>query len=189
MIEFSVLRPSTAYGSPGEEMRLFLTEDGYQAALQKKRQERATKKKKIALAELKEQAEKGNQEAVRELEERRAIARERSRKSAEKRKQRAENDPEYAKYLEERNAEYNRRHTARRKEQMEALRARAEAGDQEAQSQLAERKRYQVRATVKSYRKMREDALNGDPIAKERYEKTLAMRHEAYHSKKSEQTA
>ena len=156
---------------------------------EKKRQERATKKKKIALAELKEQAEKGNQEAVRELEERRAIARERSRKSAEKRKQRAENDPEYAKYLEERNAEYNRRHTARRKEQMEALRARAEAGDQEAKSQLAERKQYQVRATVKSYRKMREDALNGDPIAKERYEKTLAMRREAYHSKKSEQTA
>ena len=156
---------------------------------EKKRQERATKKKKIALAELKEQAEKGNQEAVRELEERRAIARERSRKSAKKRKQRAENDPEYAKYLEERNAEYNRRHTARRKEQMEALRARAEAGDQEAQSQLAERKQYQVRATVKSYRKMREDALNGDPIAKERYEKTLTMRREAYHSKKSEQTA
>lgn len=156
---------------------------------EKKRQERATKKKKIALAELKEQAEKGNQEAVRELEERRAIARERSRKSAEKRKQRAENDPEYAKYLEERNVEYNRRHTARRKEQMEALRARAEAGDQEAQSQLAERKQYQVRATVKSYRKMREDALNGNPIAKERYEKTLAMRREAYHSKKSEQTA
>lgn len=156
---------------------------------EKKRQERATKKKKIALAELKEQAEKGNQEAVRELEERRAIARERSRKSAEKRKQRAENDPEYAKYLEERNAEYNRRHTARRKEQMEALRARAEAGDQEAQSQLAERKQYQVRVTVKSYRKMRDDALSGDPIAKVRYKKTLAMRREAYHSKKSEQTA
>ena len=156
---------------------------------EKKRQERATKKKKIALAELKEQAEKGNQEAVRELEERRAIARERSRKSAEKRKQRAENGPEYAKYLEERNAVYNRRHTARRKEQMEALRARAEAGDQEAQSQLAERKQYQVRATVKSYRKMRDDALIGDPIAKVRYEKTLAMRREAYHAKKSEQTA
>ena len=91
--------------------------------------------------------------------------------------------------LEERNAEYNRRHTARRKELMEALRARAEAGDQEAQSQLAERKQYQVRATVKSYRKMRDDALSGDPIAKVRYEKTLAMRREAYHAKKSEQTA
>ena len=32
MIEFSVLRSCT-YGSPGDEMRLFLTEDGYQAAL------------------------------------------------------------------------------------------------------------------------------------------------------------
>ena len=141
------------------------------------------------LAELKEQAERGNQKEVRELEERRAIARERSRKSAEKRKLRAENDPEYAKYLEEKNAEYNRRHTARRKEQLEALKAKAEAGDQEAQSQLAERKQYQVRATVKSYRKMRDDALSGDPIAKVRYEKTLAMRREAYHAKKSEQTA
>ena len=36
---------------------------------------------------------------------------------------------------------------------------------------------------------MRDDALSGDPIAKVRYEKTLAMRREAYHSKKSEQTA
>lgn len=115
--------------------------------------------------------------------------RQNNRKRAEKMRELRMADPEYAKYLEERNAEYNRRHTARRKEQMEALRARAEAGNQEAQSQLAERKQYQVRATVKSYRKMREDALNGDPIAKERYEKTLAMRREAYHSKKSEQTA
>ena len=48
---------------------------------------------------------------------------------------------------------------------------------------------YQVRATVKSYRKMRDDALSGDPIAKVRYEKTQAMRREAYHAKKSEQTA
>lgn len=33
MLEFSVQHPRTAYGSPGDEMRLFLTEDGYQAAL------------------------------------------------------------------------------------------------------------------------------------------------------------
>ena len=115
--------------------------------------------------------------------------RQNNRKRAEKMRELRMSDPEYAKYLEERNTEYNRRHTARRKEQMEALRARAEAGDQEAQSQLAERKQYQVRATVKSYRKMRDDALSGDPIAKVRYEKTLAMRREAYHSKKSEQIA
>ena len=39
MIEFSVLR-TCSYGSPGDEMRLFLTEDGYQAALlrQKRRE-------------------------------------------------------------------------------------------------------------------------------------------------------
>ena len=33
MLEFSVQHTRTAYGSPGDEMRLFLTEDGYQAAL------------------------------------------------------------------------------------------------------------------------------------------------------------
>ena len=39
MIEFSILRPCS-YGSSGDEMRLFLTEDGYQAALvsQKRRE-------------------------------------------------------------------------------------------------------------------------------------------------------
>ena len=50
----------------------------------KKRREHATRKKKVALAELKEQAEKDNREAIRELEECRVIARERSRKSAER---------------------------------------------------------------------------------------------------------
>lgn len=33
MLEFRVQHPHAAYGSPGDEMRLFLTEDGYQAAL------------------------------------------------------------------------------------------------------------------------------------------------------------
>ena len=36
---------------------------------------------------------------------------------------------------------------------------------------------------------MRDDALNGDPIAKERYEKNLDKRREAYHAKKNEQSA
>ena len=46
MIEFSVLR-SCAYGSPGDEMRLFLTEDGYQTALQSQ-QRREIKIKRYA---------------------------------------------------------------------------------------------------------------------------------------------
>ena len=33
MIEFAVRKPRSPYGSPGDEMRLFLTEDSYQAAL------------------------------------------------------------------------------------------------------------------------------------------------------------
>ena len=36
MIEFAVLRPCS-YGSPGDETRLFLTEDEYQAALASQR--------------------------------------------------------------------------------------------------------------------------------------------------------
>ena len=54
--------------------------------------------------------------------------------------ERAENDPEYAKYLEERNAEYSRWYIARGMEQMEALKSRAEVRNYEAQSRLAERK-------------------------------------------------
>ena len=46
MIEFTVLRP-TAYGEPGAEMRLFLTEDGYQSALQSQ-QRREIKIKRYA---------------------------------------------------------------------------------------------------------------------------------------------
>ncbi len=152
------------------------------AERKRKSSKKSTQKRNHKRAEIKAKAEAGDSEAMAEY---KAIL----EKGRQNNRKRAENDPEYAKYLEERNTEYNRRHTARRKEQMEALRARAEAGDQKAQSQLAERKQYQVRATVKSYRKMREDALNGDPIAKERYEKTLAMRREAYHAKKREQTA
>lgn len=47
MIEFAVRKPRTPYGSPGDEMRLFLTEDGYQAALLSQ-QRREIKIKKCA---------------------------------------------------------------------------------------------------------------------------------------------
>ena len=47
MVEFAVRKPRTPYGSPGDEMRLFLTEDGYQAALLSQ-QRREIKIKKCA---------------------------------------------------------------------------------------------------------------------------------------------
>lgn len=83
------------------------------------------------------------------------------------------------KYLKERNTEYNRRHTAQRKAELDDLKARAEVGEWETQTELKEYKQYQIRASVKCYRKMREAALNGDPVAKERYEWVLAQRRAA----------
>ena len=47
MIEFVVLHPCSAYGSRGDEMRLFLAEDSYQNALQDK-QRRKIKIKRYA---------------------------------------------------------------------------------------------------------------------------------------------
>ncbi|WP_411328077.1 DUF5720 family protein [Blautia obeum] len=47
MIEFAVRKPHTPYGNPGDEVRLFLTEDGYQAALLSQ-QRREIKIKKCA---------------------------------------------------------------------------------------------------------------------------------------------
>lgn len=47
MVEFAVRNPRTPYGSPGDEVRLFLTEDGYQAALLSQ-QRREIKIKKCA---------------------------------------------------------------------------------------------------------------------------------------------
>ena len=47
MIEFTVRKPRTPYGSLGDEVRLFLTEDGYQAALLSQ-QRREIKIKKCA---------------------------------------------------------------------------------------------------------------------------------------------
>ena len=37
MVEFAVRKPRTPYGSPGDEVRLFLTEEGYRQALDAQR--------------------------------------------------------------------------------------------------------------------------------------------------------
>ena len=56
--------------------------------------------------------------------------------------------------------------------------------DEEAAKKLAEMRKYQSQATVRSYQKMKADAEAGDPDAIKRYETTLAKRREEYHRKK-----
>ncbi|MCD8362175.1 MAG: recombinase family protein [Lachnospiraceae bacterium] len=154
---------------------------------ERKRQERAARKRKATFAELKERAEAGDADATRELEERRAKSREHSRLMAERKKQRAAEDPEYAKYLEGQKAEYTRRQTEKRKQLLQDLKERAQAGDMEAQEELAEKRKYACDATKKSRDKMYEDAANGDPEAQERYERYLCARRESYHNKKNQE--
>lgn len=50
-----------------------------------------------------------------------------------------------------------------------------ELGERENRIELKEYKQYQIRASVKRYIRMREVAINGDTVAKERYEWVLAQ--------------
>ena len=56
--------------------------------------------------------------------------------------------------------------------------------DEEAAKQLAEKRKYQSLATVRSYQKLKADAQAGDPDAIKRYEARLAKRREDYSRKK-----
>ena len=49
MVEFAVRKPRTPYGSPGDEVRLFLTEDGYRQALDAQRSQQIKIKRRQAL--------------------------------------------------------------------------------------------------------------------------------------------
>ena len=97
-------------------------------------------------------------------------------------------DPEYAAMMAERKAEYERTRTAKRKAEHDALVERAKT-DPEAARQLAEQRKYQSEAAVRSYQKMKAAAEAGDPEAIKRYEAHLAKRREDYHKKKEKQEA
>ena len=92
-------------------------------------------------------------------------------------------DPEYAAMMAERKAEYTRTRTAKRKAEHDVLVELAKTDPAVAQ-QLAEKRKYQSEATVRSYQKMRADAEVGTPEAIRRYEAYLAKRREDYHKKK-----
>ena len=151
---------------------------------ERKRAERANKKAKLSRAELKETA-KTDPVAAKEweaLKVREAEARQR-KKEREEAKMAA--DPAYAAMMEEKKTEYTRTRTAKRKAEHEALVELAKT-DEEAAKQLAEKRKYQSEATVRSYQKLKADAEAGDPDAIKRYEARLAKRREDYHKKTAE---
>lgn len=152
---------------------------------ERKRAERDNRQKKLSRKELKEAA-KTDPEAAKAweaLKAKEAIARQR-KKEREEAKMAA--DPEYAAMMAARKSEYTRTRTAKRKAEREALAELAKT-DEEAARKLAEMKKYQSQATVKSYQKMKADAEAGDPEAIKRYEATLAKRRDEYHKKKARQ--
>ena len=149
---------------------------------ERKRIERASRKKKLTRAELKEKA-KTDPEAAKEFEALKTKEAEARQRKKEREEARMAADPEYAAMMAERKAEYTRARTARRKAQREALVELAKT-DEEAAKKLAEMRKYQSEATLRSRQKMVADAEAGDPEAIARYEATLAKRRENYQKKK-----
>ena len=151
---------------------------------ERKRMERANRKKKLTRAELKEKA-KTDPVATKEWEALKAREAEARQRKKEREEARMAADPEYAAMMAGRKAEYTRARTARRKAEREALIELAKT-DEEAARKLAEMRKYQSEATLRSRQKMVADAEAGDPEAIARYEATLAKRRENYHKKKTE---
>ena len=151
---------------------------------ERKRMERASRKKKLTRAELKEKA-KTDPEAAKEWEALKAKEAEARQRKKEREEARMAVDPEYAAMMAERKAEYTRARTARRKAEREALIELAKT-DEEAAKKLAEMRKYQSEATLRSRQKIVADAEAGDPEAIARYEAALAKRRENYHKKKAE---
>ena len=151
---------------------------------ERKRMERASQKKKLTRAGLKEKA-KTDPVAAKEWEALKAREAEARQRKKEREEARMAADPEYAAMMTERKAEYTRARTARRKAKREALIELART-DEEAARKLAEMRKYQSEATLRSRQKMVADAEAGDPDAIARYEATLAKRRENYHKKKAE---
>ena len=123
--------------------------------------------------------------AAKEWETMKAREAEARQRKKEREEARMSSDPEYAAMMEERRKEYNRRHTEKRRLEHEALVALAKT-DEEAARKLAEKRKYQSEATVRSYQKLKAEADAGNPEAVQRYEAHLAKRREEYHKKKEE---
>ena len=155
---------------------------------ERKRQERASRKQKETRSELVARA-KTDPEAAEQLAALRAKEADRRAQRKTEQERRMATDPAYAEQIRQRNLEYSRRHTARRKAQRLELEARAEAGDAEAAAQLEAQHAYMCEAQKRSRQRMYDEAATGDPEAVARYEHYLQMRREGYHKKKEEVSA
>lgn len=155
---------------------------------ERKRQERASRKQKETRSELVARA-KTDPEAAEQLAALRAKEADRRAQKKAEQEQRMAADPVYAEQIRQRNLEYSRKHTARRKAQRLELEARAEAGDAEAAAQLTKYRAYMCEAQKRSRQRMYDEAATGDPEAVARYEHYLQMRREGYQKKKEEVSA
>ena len=151
---------------------------------ERRRIEKQNRKAKLSRAELKKKA-KSDPEAAKEWEALKAKEAEARQQKKEREEARMAADPEYAAMMVQRKAEYARARTAKRKAEREALMELAKT-DPEAAKKLAEMRKYQSEATVRSYQKMKADAEAGNPDAIRRYETCLAKRREEYRKRKAE---
>lgn len=156
---------------------------------ERKRMERANKRHKEKRSELVARA-KTDPEAMEELMALRAKEAEARAKKKEKEEARMAVDPEYAKMMEERRKEYNRKHAEKRKAKLDDIKLRAENGDEAAIEELAAHRKYFREAELRNRRKLYELADAGDPVAIAKKEEYLRKRRDAanaaYRAKKAE---
>lgn len=151
---------------------------------EKKRTERASRKKKLTRVELKEKA-KTDPEAAKEWEAMKAKEGEARQRKKEREEAKMAAAPAYAARMEQRRRQYTRTRTAKRKAELEQLVELAKT-DEESAKKLAAKRKYHSEASIRCYQKMKAEAEAGNPEAIQRYETHLAKRREEYHQKKEE---
>ena len=144
---------------------------------ERRKAERQNKKAKRTRSELKALAEAGDPEAIAERNAMLAKDAEiRERRNKAERERRA-NDPEYAEKIRQRNREYNRTHSEKRKAAHADLVKRAET-DPEAARELAEKRAYYARKALESRHNLEEKAKT-DPAAAEKLEQKRQKRNQS----------
>ena len=129
---------------------------------ERKRSERSAQRAKLTRAELKEKAKTDPEAAAKwaALKAREAEARQRKK---EREEARMAVDPEYAAMMAERKTEYERTRTAKRKAEHDCPGWNGPRRTPKPPGKLAEHRKYQSKAAVKSYQKMKAAAEAGDP--------------------------